>query len=247
MEYSLKTNVVLNQDCLAGMKELPDSSIDLIFTDPPYELIELTPYFEQFDRLLKTTGSIYVFGDKNVVAEHWFHQFKMWHKELLIWYYKNSPKPRGRWRMSMQAIIYGYKSAESTWNEDEARIEYQASTKKLQGRIRPSYGRYEKAMAYDVSKGALARDVIECPALTGHLSRERVGHPDQKPLSLFERLIKTSSNEGDVVLDSFGGSGTCAFACLNTKRQYIIFEKEKCWCDKIVQELEGENWHEIDK
>jgi site-specific DNA-methyltransferase (adenine-specific) len=232
------TNTVLNQDCLEGMKELPDESIDLILTDPPYELIELRPYFEQFNRLLKSTGSIYVFGDKNIVAEHWFHQFEMWKKELLIWHYKNSPKPRGRWRMSMQAIIYGYKSAEATWNEDEARTEYLPSTLKLQGRIRPSCGRYNKeALPYDVSKGALARDVIECPALTGHLSRERVGHPDQKPLSLFEKLIKTSSNEGDVVLDSFGGSGTTAFACLNTKRKYIIFEKEQTWFDKIVQEL----------
>ncbi len=227
---------ITNQDCLEGMKNLSSQSIDLILTDPPYEIEDMTPYFTEFDRLLKTSGSIYVFGDKNMIAEHWFRQLKLPNKELLIWYYKNSPKPKGRWRMSMQAIIYAY-SDTSVFNEDEARVEYLPATKKLNGRLRPSSGRLAKCQPYDTSKGALPRDVIEHPALLGHLSKERVGHSDQKPIGLIERIIKTSSNIGDVVLDAFAGSGTTVIASINTDRKCIAFEKDEGWYNHIMEEI----------
>jgi len=235
----MEDNMVYCADCLEGMRGLSAASIDLIVTDPPYEIQDMGPYFAEFVRLLKPSGSIYVFGNKNMIAEHWFRQLAMPHKELLVWHYKNSPKPKGRWRMSMQPIIYGYFSDESVFNEDEARVEYQPSTKKLHGRLRPSAGRLVKCQAYDTSKGALPRDVIEHPALLGHLSRERVGHPDQKPLGLIEKLIRTSSNAGELVLDAFAGSGTTVMACVNTGRRYIAFERSREWCGHIHSEIKG--------
>jgi site-specific DNA-methyltransferase (adenine-specific) len=84
----------------------------------------------------------------------------------------------------------------------------------------------KECSAYDTSRGALPRDVIERPALLGHLSKERVGHPDQKPLSIVTDLILASSNEGQVVLDPFGGSGTTAEACIKTGRKYLLIEKD---------------------
>lgn len=228
-----------NMDCLNGMQELPDASVDLVVTDPPYEIDCMKPYFDQFIRLMKPNASIYIFGDKNMIAENWFKQLTVPYKELLIWYYKNSPKPRGRWRMSMQAIIYGYFCPKSsTFHEDEARVEYMPSTKKLNGRIRPSSGRLKSCQPYQMDKGALPRDVIEHPALLGHLSRERVGHRDQKPLGLIEKIIKTSSNEGDTVLDAFAGSGTIVMACINTGRKCIAFEKDPFWFNHIQKEIE---------
>lgn len=220
-------NKIYNQDCLLGMSNLPDSSIDLIVTDPPYEIKDISLYLAEFYRLLKPSGSLYVFGNKNMVAENWFSQCKFAHKELLIWHYVNSPKPKGRWRMSFQAIIYAYKSLNSTFNEDAARVEYKPATKNLNGRMRPSLGRLNKeTKPYNTSKGALPRDVILAPALCGHLAKERVGHKDQKPLSLIKKLIETSSNPDDLVLDAFAGSGTIGKACIETKRNYILFEKE---------------------
>lgn len=230
-------NKVFHQDCLIGMKEIPNDSIDLIVTDPPYEIINMKPYFEEFVRLLKFNGSIYIFGDKNMIAEHWFSQLSLAHKELLIWYYKNSPKPNGRWRLSMQGLIYAYSSTESIFYEDEARVDYQPATKKLHGRLRPSSGRLKDCKPYDTSKGALPRDVIEHPALLGHLSKERVGHPDQKPLGLIEKIIKTSSNPNDLVLDAFAGTGTTIIASINTGRKYIAFEKDEFWFNHINSEI----------
>lgn len=233
--------VILEQgDCLPKMKALPSESVDLIVTDPPYEIEDLSEHFAEMVRLLKPSGSVYVFGDKDMIAEHWFRQVRLSNKTLLAWHYKNSPKPRGRWRMSMQPIIYGYKDRSSVFNEDEARVEYLPATKKLHGRIRPSTGRLKEAKPYDTSKGALPRDVIEHPALLGHLSSERVGHRDQKPLGLIERLIRTSSNPNDFVLDPFSGSGTTLVAAIRLGRRGLGFELDPKWVGVIQDRLERE-------
>jgi site-specific DNA-methyltransferase (adenine-specific) len=236
--YSITTQDIQHLNCLVGVKSIPDRSVDLIVTDPPYEIEDLTPYFQEMNRILKPTGSLYCFGDKNMIAEHWFSQLKMPYKQLLVWYYKNSPKPKGRWRMSMQGIIYGY-TDESVFHEDEARVEYLPSTKKLNGRTRPSSGRMKTSKPYDTSKGALPRDVLEYPALLGHLSKERVGHPDQKPLQMIETIIKTSSNPGDLVVDFFCGSGTTLVAAKNTKRNAIGFEVQERWVNTVKERLNG--------
>jgi site-specific DNA-methyltransferase (adenine-specific) len=216
------------------MKLIPTGSVDLVVTDPPYEIENMKPYFEEMFRCLSKDGSIYVFGNKNMIAEHWFSQMKIDKKELLIWHYKNSPKPKGRWRMSMQGIIYGY-TDESVFHEDEARVEYLPSTKKLNGRVRPSSGRLTQSKPYDTSKGALPRDVLEFPAMIGHLAKDRVGHPDQKPLQMIETIIKASSNPGDLVVDFFCGSGTTLVAAKNTGRNAIGFEIQERWI-QVTQE-----------
>ena len=62
-------------------------------------------------------------------------------------------------------------------------------------------------------------------------------HPTQKPVALFEYLIKTYTNEGDLVLDNCAGSGTTAIACINTNRNYILIEKEKEYIDIINKRI----------
>lgn len=235
----IEPNNIILGDCLPILKDLPSKSIDLILTDPPYEIQDMTPYFVEFTRILKDSGSIYVFGNKNMIAEHWFAQLKMPYKDLLIWHYVNSPKPKGRWRGSFQSIIYAYKSKDAIFNEDEVREEYLPSTKKLNGRERPSLGRMKEQSKYDTSKGALPRDVIKVPALLGHLSKERLGHRDQKPIALIEKLIKASSNEGQLILDCFGGSGTTGEVCKNLNRNFILIEKDEKNYQMILGRLDG--------
>jgi site-specific DNA-methyltransferase (adenine-specific) len=62
-------------------------------------------------------------------------------------------------------------------------------------------------------------------------------HPTQKPVALFEYLIKTYTNEGDLVLDNCAGSGTTAIACINTNRNYILMEKEEKYCEIIRKRI----------
>ena len=68
-------------------------------------------------------------------------------------------------------------------------------------------------------------------------SGDKQPHPTQKPVSLFEYLIKTYSNEGDLILDNCAGSGTTAIACLNAKRQFIVMEKEQKYYDIILKRV----------
>lgn len=227
---------IVHGDCLMGMRQLAAGSVDLIVTDPPYEILDLSAYFVEMVRVLKLAGSLYCFGDKDVIAGHWFAQVPLAKKTMLIWHYKNSPKPKGRWRLSHQGIIYGH-HPKSPFFEDEVRVPYTEGAKKLNGRMRPSSGRLNEAKAYDTSKGALPRDVIEVPALLGHRSHVRYGHPDQKPQELIEQLIRASSRPGQIVLDPFGGTGTTAAAAQTLDREFLTFEQDKRWVDVIRTRL----------
>ena len=229
--------VMLRGDCLEHFKNIKDGSVDLIVTDPPYEIIDMTTYFNLMLKKLTANGSMYIFGDKNIVAEYWFSQLKMPNKEILTWYYKNSPKPKGRWRLSQQSIVYAYYDG-SIFNENAVRVEYTESAKKLNGRKRPSSGRLKECKPYNTERGALPRDVIEHPALLGHLAKERYGHRDQKPLGLVVNLIKASSNINDVVLDPFMGTGTTGEAAKILKRRFIGIEKTD-WFEIAKQRIEA--------
>lgn len=213
-----------------------DEKFNMILTDPPYEIENMEEYFEMMKRCLYENGSIYVFGNKNMIAERWFGQLRGMEKDLLIWHYKNSPKPKGRWRGSIQAIIYGYKK-NSIFNEDLIRTEYLEATKKLNGRVRPSSGRYNENLKYDTSKGALPKDVLECPALLGHLAKKRYGHRDQKPIELIERLVLASSALGGNILDPFVGTGTTLVAAKKLGRTATGIEKNKHWCEVAAKRL----------
>ena len=70
-----------------------------------------------------------------------------------------------------------------------------------------------------------------CPTSLLTFKKEKGSHPTQKPVALFEYLIKTYTNAGDTVLDNCIGSGTTAIACINTNRNYIGFEQDKHYCD----------------
>lgn len=224
---------VYNADAVERMAKMPPNSVDLVLTDPEYNQKDISEIIAAMKRVLKRSGSMYICGNPDIVNEHWFSQVEMPFKTTLIWYYKNSPKAKGRWRKSYQSIIYAHFERDAIFNEDDVRIPYQENTKKLHGRMRPSKGRLGKPMPYDTSKGALPRDVIEVPALLGHLSKERVGHPHQKPEALFEKLLLASSNPGDIVLDCCAGSGTTGIVCLKHKRKCILIEKEKEHCKRI--------------
>ena len=82
--YRLPFLSLFHADCMEIMKDIEDGTIDLIVTDPPYEIEDMKPYFAEMLRCLSKDGSIYVFGNKNMIAEHWFSQLKIDSKELLV-------------------------------------------------------------------------------------------------------------------------------------------------------------------
>lgn len=94
-----------------------------------------------------------------------------------------------------------------------------------------------------VSENVSPRNVLEIncvPRATGTI------HPTQKPVALFEYLIKTYTNEGQLVLDNTAGSGTTAIAAINTNRKWVCIEKEKEYYDKAISRIKDHTKIEID-
>jgi len=81
------------------------------------------------------------------------------------------------------------------------------------------------------------KDGLRHPKTIQKFNRDRGLHPTQKPVSLFEYLIKTYSNEGDLILDNCAGSGTTGVACINTNRNFILMEREQKYIDIINKRI----------
>lgn len=125
------------------------------------------------------------------------------HEDILVFY-------RKRCTYNPQ---YTYGMAYERWNSQEA-VDRQTN-----------YGRHKASVSKSLDGRRHPISVLEFPRV------ERPDHPTQKPVELFEYLIKTYSNSGDVVLDSCMGSGTTAVACINTSRHYIGYEIDKGYCE----------------
>lgn len=213
---SVELNRIYQMDCLEGMKLIPDESVNLVLTDPPYNVSQKSNFhtmgrkgvdfgewdkeFNQTDWLnvacqkLKKGGSIIVFNDyKNIgIMKEVLENNKLMIKEMIIWK-KTNPMPRNRDRLyvtSLEIAIWAVKGKGWTFNR-------QRET-------------YENA-------------IFEQP-IVNHTKRI---HPTQKPFEIIEQLLKIHSNENDVVLDCFIGSGTTAVACKMNNRKWLGFELER--------------------
>ena len=225
----LEINKVYNMDYIEGMKQIEDESIDLIVTDPPYNIsgiannIELhgkpvniaefgqwdhlfdpEPFIVEAKRVLKSNGQIYIFTSDRLMGKYMllFEKYAFCFRNTLVWFKRNlRPKIRQyTWRSGTEYILYAGKQ----------------KTKKVTD------------YTFNWQGQELMKNLIITNIVGG---KERVGHPTQKPLSIIERLIKVSSNKDDVVLDPFIGSGTTAVACIKLKRNFIGFELSKDYCD----------------
>lgn len=217
----MKTNYFITGSAIEELKNLPDSSIDLICTDPPYNLgkdygnnIDQKEWdeYEKFThqwldeavRLLKPTGSIYVFMGVRFISKLFAFMesqhllFNGW----ITWHYTQGMGRKKGFSPRHEDILYCTKTDNFTFNLDAIRIPQK-------------YFRERNNM-----EGANPGDVWQFSHV--HYSNpERQSHPTQKPLAIMERIIKASSNEGDIVLDPFVGSGTTCVAANELKRQWI--------------------------
>ena len=165
-------------------------------------------------RLLNSTGSIYLHCDPTAS-----HYLKILMDDIFgennfqnefIWYYSGGGASRRRWARKHDVILFYSKTNRWHFNADEVRVPY----KWTDGQRRAD------GSARDYERGKLPDDVFEQNSLMPW-SSERLGYPTQKPLALLERIVKASSNEGDVVLDPFCGCGTAIVAAANLNRRWI--------------------------
>jgi site-specific DNA-methyltransferase (adenine-specific) len=229
----MDTNVIYNEDCLEGMKRIPDNSIDMILADLPYgttackwdTIIPFEPLWEQYERVIKDNGAIILTASQPFTSALVMSNVKMFKYEW-VWI---KTKPTGFLNAKKQPLrtyedICVFYNKQSLYNPQGIK-----STDKLVSRTnRGNYGECSKTTRQTVTN--YPRNILEFPSIDGL-------HPTQKPVKLFEYLIKTYTNEGHIVLDNVIGSGTTAIACLKTNRKFIGFELEEKYYNIALERI----------
>ena len=228
---SLDLNKIYNEDCLEGMKRIDDKSIDMILCDLPYgttqnkwdSVIPLDELWKEYKRIIKDNGVIVltsqgIFTAKLMLSnEKWFKYKLVWVKSKATNFLNAKKQP-----LRKHEDICVFYNKQPQYNPQMTEGEpYDKGVRKNQ--LTGSYGDFNPV--HVKSEGMrYPTDVVYFKTAE---SEGKVYHSTQKPVALFEYLIKTYTDEGEIVLDNCIGSGTTAVACLNTNRNFIGFEREE--------------------
>lgn len=237
---------ILLGDCLELMKDIPDESIDMILADLPYGttqnkwdvIIPLDKLWEQYERIIKENGMICLTSAEPFTSTLITSNKKMF-KYDLIWDKKLSSGFLNAKRMPLrrhEQILCFYKKL-PTYNPEmvtRGKVRKKGITTET-GKHTSNYGKFKNSVVEN--NEYYPTSIIE----VSNANRKDKLHPTEKPVALFEYLIKTYTNEGELVLDNCAGSGTTAIACLKTNRQFIVMEKEQKYYDIILKRVEDFN------
>ena len=229
-------------DCLELMKDIPDKSIDMILCDLPYgttqnkwdSVIPLDELWREYKRIIKDNGVIVltsqgIFTAKLILSnEKWFKYKLVWVKSKATNFLNAKKQP-----LRKHEDICVFYNKQPQYNPQMTEGEpYDKGVRKNQ--LTGSYGDFNPV--HVKSEGMrYPTDVVYFKTAE---SEGKVYHSTQKPVELFEYLIKTYTNKGETVLDNCMGSGTTAIACLNTNRNFIGFELDKGYFDIAKNRIE---------
>jgi len=258
----IKTGIIYRGDCYSVLKRgFPDECIDLIYVDPPFsldpkyarlwydketlEMFEemrkgdvrhyiswISRRLEQCHRVLKNTGSIYLHCDwkfghyLKVEMDNIFGRNNF--QNEIIWWYHWGIHIKKRWNRKHDNLLFYSKSNKWTFNADVVREPYEGTGGMAQDK------KWNKS--YD-SRGRLPEDVWYIPTINA-MSKERIGYPTQKPEALLERIIKASSNPGDIVLDPMCGCGTTIVVAHKLGRKWIGIDISTQACEVMKERME---------
>ena len=233
----IENYILINDDCFNALKKIPDNSIDLILTDPPYniaqystgnikfdwrmdrnndlaewDLVDFRPelLLSEFKRILAPKGNIFIFCSYNMIGEY----HKVFDPEFdtfqfMVWH-KTNPVPNFR----KSSFLNSCELIVCCWN---------------------------KGHTWNFSNQKEMHNFIESGICMG---KERIKdkngkylQPTQKPVSILKRIIEIASNENDLVLDCFNGVGSTGEAALQTKRKYIGIEIDKLYYSESLKRL----------
>lgn len=240
-------DIIYNEDCLNGMKRIPDGSIDAVICDLPYgttackwdTVIPFEPLWEQYKRITKPNAAIVLFG-----AEPFSSMLRMsnldWYKYDYTWV---KTKASGFQNAKIQPMrkhenIMVFYQNQPTFNQQNLiELDKPYETGRQRERNDEQHRLGVAGKEHKTTHSGWQSSVLEFanPSGAGHL------HPTQKPLPLIQYLIRIYSNEGGVILDNCIGSGTTAVACIKEKRHFIGFETDpnyfKIATKRIKEEL----------
>lgn len=230
-------------DCLIEMNKIADKSVDLILTDLPYGItacswdivIPFDKMWNQIDRVAKDNCAILLFGTEPFSSKLRCSNLEMYKYDL--YWVKEKPtnflQLKKRFGKTTENICIFYKN-QPTYNpqkyKHDGKIVTNRAKQKNNNSITTAIGFKNINEYYD--------DGTRYPTDILKFNREKLGstvHPTQKPIQLLEFLIKSFSDENDVVLDFTMGSGSTGIACVNTNRNFIGIEKDDNYF-KIVED-----------
>jgi len=260
----VKTGIIHCGDCLAKLKDMGTGSIDLIYIDPPFNssrsyrnpsgaacdrrfddrfdgvnayLEYMKPRIKELHRVLKPTGSFYYHCDWH--ASHYvkvmldspeLFGYGNFQNEIVWCYRSGGASPRRRFSRKHDIILFYTRSGDYVFNG--------LKEKSYNRGLKPY--RFQGVDEYVDNAGWYTRvgmkDYWEIN-MVGRTSRERMDYPTQKPLALLERIVSASSNEGDIVLDAFCGSGTALAAAGKLGRRWIGIDISPAACRLARQRL----------
>ncbi|RBA45695.1 DNA methyltransferase [Elizabethkingia anophelis] len=246
-----------NHDAIEFLKQMNSNSVDLIFADPPYNIKKAEwdtfasqkeyvqwsmEWITEAHRVLKNTGSLYICGFSEILADiKWAASPLFKGCKWLVWFYRNKANLGSDWGRSHESILHFRKSKDFRFNIDEIRIPYNEHTLKYPKRKQAESSQYSKGKSRETEwepnpLGAKPKDVLEIPTISNG-SWERYQHLTQKPVELLRKVILSSSNEGDLILDPFGGSGTTFAVAEAYNRRWLGTELETNYCNVIQARL----------
>jgi DNA modification methylase len=237
---STKLALVID-DCINVLKALPDNSVQLILIDPPYNLdisvwdtfsnyIEwASTWLEESYRVLSPNGSCVIFGgtqfqdvksgDLMEIIYYTRHKTAFRLVNTVVWYYKNGMSAHRYFANRHEEVIWLTKTDKYYFDLDSVRTKYDEETMLL-------YMKDKRLNPENVAKGKNPTNVWEIGRLNGN-SKERVGHPTQKPLEIVRRFVKALSYPGSLVLDYFAGSGTTGRVCIEEFRNCVMVDNDE--------------------
>lgn len=233
--------VLWRADALALLRALPDRSVDLVVTDPPYaigkadwdEFDSLDAYVDWCDgwlaevaRVLAPHGSAYVCGFSEILADVKARSARRFAAcRWLIWAYRNKANLGRDWGRSHESILHLRAARTTKIDVDAVRVPYNGHTTRYPERAQAVSSQYGRGQAradrwQPHPLGAKPRDVLEVPVLCNGMG-EKTPHATQKPEALVEKLVLASSAPGQLVVDPFVGSGTTAVVAARLGRRWI--------------------------
>jgi site-specific DNA-methyltransferase (adenine-specific) len=246
------SHIVAVADCLETLAKIPDGTIQLVISDPPYNISvadwdDLDHYVEwagkwltEVARVLSPSGSFVLFGGLQYQGEAgsgdmlslmaWMRRHSpMLLANLIIWNYPNGMGAQRFFANRHEEIAWFARTPKYYFDLDAVR-------RPLDPKVLEIYKRDKRLNVGSLEKGINPTNVWRIPRLNGN-SKERVGHPTQKPRELIARLVRSLSFPGSTVLDVFAGSGVTARVAIETGRHSISSDADAAFRTYLGRQL----------
>ena len=243
-DEQIKPNSIINGDCLEVMRDIADKSIDCIICDLPYGItackwdivIPFEPLWEQYKRIIKPNGAIALFGSQPFTSAlvmsnpNWFKYEWIWEKQQGTNFGNSNYAPM---KVHENIIVFGQFPCSPTPSKSKNYNPQflDGEPYKIERKARRDSSVYRHSNGHNSSilntPSPIDNNGYRYPRSVIKFTKKQGYHPNSKSVELIEYLIKTYTQENELILDNTAGSGTLAIAAINTNRRYICIEKDE--------------------